>query len=109
MDPVMKEIAEMSLQHDTDQCSEHCYLKREVIALEAKVARTAPLWSLLVLIGILIATAVFSFTESSKVRSELHGRITVANDQISDKLNKISTTLTEVRTKQEIILKKVGN
>lgn len=89
------------------QCAEHCYLKRDLVALEEKVRKSAPLWSLILLIGLMVSTASYSFLEISKVRAELHTRITQSNTQVVDKLGQLSNTISEMRAKQEIILKHI--
>jgi hypothetical protein len=97
----------MTEPHAEFQCAEHCYLKKDVKQLEDKVKKSAPLWSLILLIGLMVSTASYSFLEISKVRAELHARITQSNTQVVDKLGSLSNTMSEMRARQEIILKHI--
>jgi len=94
---------------DQTQCAEHCYLKKDVSELEERVKKSAPLWSLILLIGIMISTATYSFLEIGKVRSELHARITQSNEMVVSRLGAIGNTLSEVKARQEIILQHVNS
>ena len=87
------------------QCAEHCYLKKDIADLEEKMKKSAPLWSLVLLIGIMLSTASYSFIEISKVRAELHARITESNNRVVTSLSNISNTLSEVKARQELLLK----
>ena len=105
-------------RREFDQCLEHCVfvkqwedlramVKENTDKSERKLASAAPLWSVLVLIGLIVGSVAYTFRESAAVRADFADKIVIANTEIRASLQQIQIDLAVFQNNQSQILKKI--
>lgn len=89
-------------RRETDHCAEHCILVDKWNEHIKTSENKAPLWSVMVLIGLVVSTLGFSYFSGSTIMNKLSEKMEVSNKEIFKTLTvsnqTIQSTLIKIQT-----------
>lgn len=100
----------------SDTCSQHCFLvqqweeqktlhKEDARIFDKKLKGSAPLWAVLVLIGLVATSVVYTFQTSNGIRLVFNEKITKSNSEITTAVNGMATEMAIISLKQQQVIR----
>lgn len=82
-------------RRSTDKCAEHCILVKQWDEHIHSSEKKAPLWVVLVLIGMVLSSSIFNVVSSGIMKDKFWSKIEADNKQMAEKISESSQIMAE--------------
>ena len=99
-----------------DTCSQHCILvkqwedqklqhKEDTKEMTDRLKASAPLWSVIILCGLIVSSVVYTFKTSNEIQVTFSDRMTEQTSEVKNAVSKLSTEMAIFSLKQQQVIR----